>query len=549
MDQRRMLLAALLSVGVLLLYNELVVRPRQPVTSQSAPGEELARPPAAAPEAPVRPPDAATPPVERAPAGQAAVPPGDGGYLSCEVGTSEPVVVETDLWRATLTPRGARLGSIALKKFRQVVDPKSPPLELVEAGTVLPLTVTLGEGASDAAVDYRPSTWSLNLTGSDSGEIVFSGATPSGVQLEKHVRFSGNSYLIDVDVRAAGQGRPARVGLVLPNLEREGIAPTSGSAVETAVALSQGKLIETKLDSAHLQDLKTEQHPDSRWVALSVPFFAGAIVTPVDPPNGTAVVERIGSKPAIRLEQAPGDGGAAFKVFMGPKSEEILAQVGYDLSRLVDFGWFWFIAIPMLHALRWLHRITGNYGVDIILLTVLVRAATIPLTQKSFRSMKEMQKIQPQLKRLQEQYKDDQTKLQKEMMELYKRHGVNPFSGCAPMILQIPIFVGLYNALLHAIELRHAPFALWITDLSSPERLMIGSVGIPVMTIIMGGTMLVQQWLTPQQGDPMQRQMMMIMPVFFTFMFFNFPSGLVLYWLVSNLLGIAQQYLMLRTSK
>jgi len=191
--------------------------------------------------------------------------------------------------------------------------------------------------------------------------------------------------------------------------------------------------------------------------------------------------------------------------------------------------------------------VTGNYGVDIILLTGLVRLATIPLTQKSFRSMKEMQKLQPQLKRLQQQYKDDQTRLQKEMMELYQRHKVNPFSGCAPMILQIPIFVGLYNALLHAIELRHAPFALWITDLSAPERLMIAGLGIPVLTILMGGTMILQQWLTPAQGDPTQRQMMMVMPIVFTFMFINFPSGLVLYWLVSNVLGIAQQWAMLKT--
>jgi YidC/Oxa1 family membrane protein insertase len=161
--------------------------------------------------------------------------------------------------------------------------------------------------------------------------------------------------------------------------------------------------------------------------------------------------------------------------------------------------------------------------------------------------MKEMQKLQPQLKRLQEQHKDDQAKLQKEMMELYKRAGVNPFGGCAPMLLQIPIFVGLYNALLHAIELRHAPLALWITDLSAPERLMIAGYGIPVLTLLMGGTMVLQQWLTPAQGmDPAQRQMMMLMPIIFTFMFVNFPSGLVLYWLVSNVLGIVQQYVMLK---
>ena len=133
------------------------------------------------------------------------------------------------------------------------------------------------------------------------------------------------------------------------------------------------------------------------------------------------------------------------------------------------------------------------------------------------------------------------------MMELYKRNKVNPFAGCLPMVLQIPIFVGLYNALSHAIELRHAPFALWITDLSAPERMPLLGWHIPVMTILMGASMLVQQWLTPQQtADPAQRQVMMIMPIAFTFMFYNFPSGLVLYWLVSNLLGIAQQYVMLR---
>ena len=138
--------------------------------------------------------------------------------------------------------------------------------------------------------------------------------------------------------------------------------------------------------------------------------------------------------------------------------------------------------------------------------------------------------------------------LQKEMMELYRRHRVNPLSGCLPMVLQLPIFVGLYNSLLHAIELRHAPFALWITDLSAPDKLMVGGVGIPVLTILMGGSMFLQQRLSPQQGDPTQQRMMMFMPLVFTFMFLNFPAGLVLYWLVNNLLSIGQQYLLLRSS-
>ena len=139
--------------------------------------------------------------------------------------------------------------------------------------------------------------------------------------------------------------------------------------------------------------------------------------------------------------------------------------------------------------------------------------------------------------------------LQREVMDLYKRHGVNPLSGCLPMLLQLPIFVGLYNTLSHAIELRHAPFMLWINDLSVPDRLMVAGVGVPVLTLLMGASMFVQQWMTPQQGDPMQQRMMMFMPLIFTFMFINFPAGLVLYWLVNNVLTIAQQYWMMRSTK
>ncbi len=539
MDQRRVLLAVVLSVGVVLLYDQFVVRPRRPTTPP--PGEGVLTPttvPSAA--------STVTPPGQTEPAAPARS--SDMGYLSFEVGDEPPVVIETDVWHATLAPRGGRLLSLALKQFRQTVSADSPPLELIQPGPLLPLTVMFDGGRSDAGVAYRPSTQALTLSDAQQGEVVFEGVTAAGLQIEKRVRFLGNSYVLDVQVRVTGPNAPVQAGVLIPELEREGLAAGS-SATETAVTLSQGKLTELRIDLAKIQDLKTDEHPEARWIGLSVPFFAGAVIDPADATKATAIVERVGSKPTVRLERPISAGSAAFKVFLGPKSKEILADAGYDLSRLLDFGWFWFIAVPMLYALRFLHSLIGNYGVDIILLTGLVRVATIPLTQKSFRSMREMQKIQPQLKRIQEQYKDDQAKLQKEMMELYRSHGVNPFSGCAPMVLQIPIFVGLYNALLHAIELRHAPFALWITDLSAPERLAVAGVSVPLMTIVMGGTMIAQQWLSPQQGDPTQRQMMMIMPVVMTYMFINFPSGLVLYWLVSNLLGIAQQYFILKTPK
>jgi YidC/Oxa1 family membrane protein insertase len=247
-------------------------------------------------------------------------------------------------------------------------------------------------------------------------------------------------------------------------------------------------------------------------------------------------------------------------VYSGPKDLNALAKVGHHLQRTVDLGWFSVVAEPMLRLLKIFHSMTGNYGLDIILLTVLVKLVTVPLTQKSFKSMQEMQKLQPQMKKLQEKYADDRNALNKEVMELYRRHNVNPLGGCLPMVIQMPIFIGLYNALLSAVELRHASFLLWINDLSAPDRIppvphpplaMVAGteIRIPVLTLLMGVSMLIQQRMTPQTGDPTQQRMMMFMPVVFTVMFINFPSGLALYWLVNNVLTIAQQLLMQRSSK
>jgi YidC/Oxa1 family membrane protein insertase len=188
-------------------------------------------------------------------------------------------------------------------------------------------------------------------------------------------------------------------------------------------------------------------------------------------------------------------------------------------------------------------------------MTVLIKVLFMPLTQKSMRSMREMQKLQPQMTALRERYKDNSEQMNKEIMELYRRHKVNPLGGCLPMVLQIPVFIGLYQALLNAVELRHAPFVLWINDLSAPDRLgsmqlpFVDQPGIPVLTLFMGVSMFLQQWMTPTAGDPTQQRVMLIMPLVFTFMFINFPAGLTLYWLVNNILTIAQQYTLNRPER
>jgi YidC/Oxa1 family membrane protein insertase len=241
-----------------------------------------------------------------------------------------------------------------------------------------------------------------------------------------------------------------------------------------------------------------------------------------------------------------------YTVFAGPKEISILEAVGRGIEKSIDFGYFALVSKPLLYVLHFSHRFTGSYGLDIILLTVLIKLLMAPLTHKSFTSMKQMQRLAPQMEKLKERYQDDKEKLNREIMELYRRNGVNPLGGCLPMALQFPVFIGLYNALSTPIELRHAPF-LWIKDLSQPDWKSLPlavpgwwpaflPAGIPILTILMGASMFVQQWMTPSAGDPNQRKLMLMMPLIFTFMFVTFPAGLTIYWLVNNILSIAQQY-------
>jgi YidC/Oxa1 family membrane protein insertase len=240
-----------------------------------------------------------------------------------------------------------------------------------------------------------------------------------------------------------------------------------------------------------------------------------------------------------------------YQLFMGPKSMQELKKIGNDLNKLIDFGWFDFIAKPCVWLMNLFYSVIPNYGVAIIILTMLVKLLLWPLGQKSYKSMSEMKKLQPLMKEIREKYKDDKQRMNQEVMGLYRTYKINPLGGCLPMVVQLPVFFALYRMLYEAIELRHAPFFLWINDLSAPDRLfrfnftvpfMEPPYGIPVLTIIMGASMLLQQKMSPPMGDATQAKMMMFMPIVFTVIFINFSSGLVLYWLVNNIISIAQQY-------
>jgi YidC/Oxa1 family membrane protein insertase len=459
--------------------------------------------------------------------------------LAAEPDESTPVTVDTDHFRLAFTPRGARLAGLELKDFRRTVDPQSPPLDLVTPGSILPLTLQLGD-ESDARVTYTPDRTDLKLQGAEQGDVVFTGAAPGGGTLEKRFHFSGDGYVFELRVKREGGPAAVGVGVVLTPIATAGTGGGRTPGQEQGVAFVDQKIVEKSLADLQKQPFLTD---GAHWAGFTAQYFLTAILP--ESGSGRTAMGVVDGTPIVRLDAS--GASATFDVFAGPKDRDVLTSAGHDLGRALDFGWFWFIAIPLLRALRILYGVTGNYGVAIIVLTALVKLATTPLTQTTFRNMREMQKLQPQMARLREKHKDDQMALQKEMMELYKRHHVNPFAGCLPMVLQLPIFVGLYNTLLHSIELRHAPFMLWINDLSAPDRLLVAGFGVPVLTLLMGASMFLQQWLSPQQGDPTQQRMMMIMPLMFTFMFMNFPAGLVLYWLVNNVLTIGQQYMVVRS--
>jgi YidC/Oxa1 family membrane protein insertase len=238
-------------------------------------------------------------------------------------------------------------------------------------------------------------------------------------------------------------------------------------------------------------------------------------------------------------------------LFFGPKSTEALSQAGHELIRVIDFGTFHFLAKPLLWLMNWIYGVLPNYGVAIIVLTILTKVLLWPLGNKSYKSMSQMKKLQPLIQEIRQKYKNDRKRMNEEVMRLHRTYNINPLGGCLPMVLQIPVFFALYRMLDSAIELRHAHFLWWINDLSAPDRLfnfgfsvpfMEPPYGIPVLTLVMGATMFLQQKMTPTAGDPTQAKMMMLMPVVFTFIFINFSSGLVLYWLINNVLSIGQQY-------
>jgi YidC/Oxa1 family membrane protein insertase len=466
------------------------------------------------------------------------------------------VTVDTPLYSVRISAKGATFTSYILKKYRETVQKDSPYKELISPDFKRGILQTSLSGNSlpgleSAVYSLEPKQNKYEVK-DNKRSLSFNWIAADGTVITKTYTFNPHSYLIDLNIEMNNASAKVLKGqlalsvrMPIEKQNRYGFVGPSG-------------LINNKLEQIKAKKIEDKnQYPGHiKWIGVEDRYFLTSIIPAKESEGIMKLAENDNSisnqlvNPAFELD--PGKRKEfKFLVFIGPKSMSLLNSLDHGLGKALYFGFFNIIAKPCLWLLNLIYSFIPNYGVAIILLTIFTKVILWPLGTKSYKSMSEMKKLQPLMAEIREKHKGDKQKMNQELMALYKTYKVNPMGGCLPMVLQIPVFFALYRMLYQAIELRHAPFFLWINDLSAPDRLFHFGVhipfmqppyGIPVLTIIMGGTMLLQQKMSPPPGDPTQAKMMMLMPVVFTFIFINFSSGLVLYWLVNNLLSISQQY-------
>lgn len=529
MDTRRTIIAVVVSILIMLGWTQLAThmgwlpKPVQPdpqtATSQSAQTTQTA------PAAPIAP----LPTFQPAP--------------------GREVVVETPLYRAVFYSGGGILREFSLKKFRETLDADSPILQLISphAAAKSPLGIILDGAPSWSGSDWRFDGNDLYLEEGQTGTLRFVGEV-NGVRLERELVFSADKYSIKENLfLQAAQPRNVRVAFTI----NAGKLSTGDNKYDTTrVAYrSDGSFTEEGSENT----LKTGMNPRGifSWACVMSNYFIASVS-----PNDTSVtlkakLEDDAYRVAVEKEDvmlAPGQTTSlAASYYIGPKEQDLLNEEPGELGAAINYGMFSIVARPLLAMLNFFYKHVQNYGIAIILMTCVVKIILWPLSYKSYKSMEQMKKLQPMMATLKKKYGDDKEGMNREMMQLYKTYKVNPASGCLPILVQLPVFVGLYQGLLGSIQLRHASFIdhlpftdiVWLADLSAKDPYYI-------TPLVMGATMFLQQLITPAAGDPMQRKMMLLMPLIFLFLFLSFPSGLVVYWLTNNVISIVQQWWQLR---
>jgi len=463
------------------------------------------------------------------------------------------IVVDTDIVRAVINTKGGVIEGLELKNNPIAIDQPDqgfPLLKKTSAETYVAqdgLISGAGISSPNHQTQYLASGLVYELGDNDTVIVPLTWRSDSGVEFIKTYTFSRDSYVVDIDYRVNNQSDKPWAGYIYGQFNRS-IPADSGGGFGRLPSYNGGVYYETaeekrrKVDFDDMDDSNLDLDNQGGWVAMLQHYFVGAWLlddeknkyyTSVDKNNG---LYRIGFRNATPVQVTIGQTGSiGTQVYLGSKEQARLKKLEdqgvKDLALTVDYGFLTFIADPLFTVLSWIHDIVGNWGWAIILLTILIKAAFYPLSAASYRSMGKMKKLQPRMATLKERYKDDRQKFQMEMMAMYKKEKVNPAGGCLPILVQIPVFIALYWVLLESVEMRHAPFALWWVDLSAKDPYYV-----------LGLSMFLMQKLNPAPMDEIQKKVMMIMPFALTILFMTFPQGLVLYWVVNNVLTMAQQW-------
>ncbi len=492
-------------------------------------------------------------------ASAAAATPATAAPLAALPAPGRLITVETPLYTARFSSRGGTVTDFTLKKYRESTHPHSPAKEMIH----LPEgDMTLGTSFTDGSVPELSTAMfttdardRVDVAGKPA-DVVFSWTSAKGLSVEKRYTFDPATYAFNLAVTVRNRSALPLTDCLALEIRSLQAANPSRYGFEGPEALVKEKLTEGKAAKLKKNGALTETGV-IHWAGVTDRYFLCA-VAPQSPQEASAVfsAQAMDKEDLVSVRYVnpratipPGaERTYGLRVFMGPKSMDALKAAGGRFQRALSFGMWAVIAKPLLLAMDAMYRVIPNYGLAIMLLTFIIKLIFWPLSAKSYKSMSAMKKLQPLMQEIRERYKDDKKRMNEEVFALYRTYKVNPMSGCLPILLQIPVFFALWRMLYGAIELRHAAFWGWINDLSEPDRLMpslhvpfVEPSGIPILTLVMGVTMFIQQKMSPPPGDPTQARMMMALPIVFTFIFINLPSGLVLYWLVNNILSIAQQ--------
>ncbi|UTW05932.1 membrane protein insertase YidC [Pseudomonas benzenivorans] len=471
--------------------------------------------------------------------------------------SDELIRVKTDVLDLSIDPRGGDVVQLHLLQYPRRQDRPDVPFQLFDNGgerLYLAQSGLTGANGPDARASGRPlySTQQREYRLQEDQEqlVVELKFSEAGVNYVKRFTFERGQYDLNVSYQIDNQSAQAWTGNLFAQLKRDDSGdPSSSTATGTATYLGAALWTKekpyTKVSTGDMDDQNLRETVEGGWVAWLQHYFVTAWVPQKDSTNlvqtrkdsqGNYIIGFTG--PALNVPAGASAETSAI-LYAGPKTQDNLEALSPGLDLTVDYGILWFLAKPIFWLLGHIHTLLGNWGWSIIVLTIIIKLAFFPLSAASYKSMARMRAVSPKLQALKEQFGDDRQKMSQAMMELYKKEKINPLGGCLPILVQMPVFLALYWVLLESVEMRQAPWLLWITDLSIKDPFFI-------LPIIMGATMFIQQQLNPTPPDPMQAKVMKMMPIIFTFFFLWFPAGLVLYWVVNNVLSIAQQWYITR---